>query len=1321
MANFNGAAGDDVYVGGIDSDTIIGNGGNDTLSGDAGADVIAGGAGEDVISGGDGADKLYSGDESPPFERPYYGNAYTPPLMDTGAAVDTLIGGAGDDSLFAGYGDNVDGGTSDAFGDNLYISFLGASVGVTADFSTATQVIGGGTIKNIENVNWIQGSNFDDTITDGPNGGYSTFTIIEGMGGNDQITANYYTGNIWGGDGNDVIDGRPSQYLQSVRGGAGNDILFTNSNTFAAAYGDDGDDIIYSHGTTYGGAGNDLIAIQWSYYSGQVYGEAGDDDIRAAAGDALSAAGGAGADLITGDSGDDVLYSGDLGEIGQGPADDMGAEHDVIVAKSGHDTLAAGYGDDVDGGADNDTLRLSLGGAASGVVFSTADFVSGQPFTFGGGTIQNVETLVSLRGSEFGDHLTLVAQATSLTVDAGAGDDVITSSSSQVFLSGGEGDDRFVSGGAADTFDGGAGNDTIDYHANVAGVTVDLVTGSGAGGDTLTHVESVIATAFADTILVDDGQTANVLDGGAGVDTVSYAAAQSGVTVALGLAGAQQTFGSGFDTLIGIENLIGSQFSDTLTGDAAANALTGNTGNDVFAGRGGVDVLSGGAGTDTASYLSAAGGIVANLAALLVSNDGDGGSDTLSSIENIIGSAYADAIWGDGGVNVLRGEGGDDQLQGGGGADTLIGGAGADLMVGGAGDDGYEVTEAGDAVVEAAGEGTDTVYSYLARYDLGANVETLVLGGSAQIGVGNALANTLIGNGLGNLLAGGAGNDTLIGGAGDDVYEVTETGDLVVEVAGEGADTVYSYIGRFDMTANVETLVLAGSAQIGIGNALANTLIGNGLGNLLAGGAGADLMIGGAGDDAYEVTEAGDVVVEAAGEGTDTVYSSISRYDLGANVENLTLAGSALTAVGNSLANTLIGNGLANLLAGGAGADLMIGGAGDDAYEVTEAGDMVVEAAGEGTDTVYSYISRYDLGANVEKLVLAGSALIGVGNGLANTLAGNTLDNLLAGGAGADMMVGGAGDDVYEVTEAGDLVVEVANQGTDTVYSYISRYDLTANVEKLVLAGAAVTGVGNALANTLIGNGLANLLAGGAGADLMIGGAGDDVYEVTEAGDVVVETAGEGTDTVYSAIGRYDLTANVEKLVLAGSAQIGVGNGLDNTLIGNAQANLLAGGAGGDVMIGGAGDDVYEVTEAGDQVVEGAGEGIDTVYSYIGAYALTANVENLTLAGSAVTGVGNALANSLIGNGQGNTLTGGDGADIFWCMSVGGGKDVITDFVDGVDRVGVAKALAADFASLQAHAAQVGADVVITYDQNTSLTLQQFSLANLSASDFLFS
>ncbi|HEV7267900.1 MAG TPA: calcium-binding protein, partial [Falsiroseomonas sp.] len=173
-----------------------------------------------------------------------------------------------------------------------------------------------------------------------------------------------------------------------------------------------------------------------------------------------------------------------------------------------------------------------------------------------------------------------------------------------------------------------------------------------------------------------------------------------------------------------------------------------------------------------------------------------------------------------------------------------------------------------------------------------------------------------------------------------------------------------------------------------------------------------------------------------------------------------------------------------------------------------------------------------------------------------------------------------------------------ANAGNDTVLSSVT-YSLTANVENLTLTGAAaINGTGNGLANLLTGNDAGNNLSGSAGADTLSGGAGadtlaggteDDTYIVDQAGDVVTEATGAGTDTVLSSV-TYSLTANVENLTLTGAAAInGTGNGLANLLTGNSGDNTLDGGAGNDTLSGNGGEDSLIGGAGRDSLTGGAG------------------------------------------------------------------------------------------------------------------------------------
>ena len=601
----------------------------------------------------------------------------------------------------------------------------------------------------------------------------------------------------------------------------------------------------------------------------------------------------------------------------------------------------------------------------------------------------------------------------------------------------------------------------------------------------------------------------------------------------------------------------------------------------------------------------------------------------------------------------------------------LDGGLGADTLLGGLGDDIYTVNQADDVVVEDANAGFDLIRSAISLA-LGDHVEGLLLTGTAALdGTGNSLNNSLSGNSAANLLDGGAGADTLAGGGGDDTYLVDDSLDTVVEAAGEGNDLVIASV-THSLAANLEQLQLTGSADLnGGGNSLANRLTGNAGANTLDGGAAADTLIGGAGDDTYIVDNTGDLVTELAGEGTDTVRASAS-HTLGANVEHLVLTGSStLSGTGNGGDNQLTGNAGANtlrglagsdLLDGGSGADTLIGGSGDDTYIVAQAGDTTTELAGEGTDTVQASLS-WVLADQVEHLVLTGAAQNGTGNALDNRITGNSADNTLDGDAGADTLTGGAGNDTYRVDNAADLVVELADEGTDTVLASVTT-TLSAEVERLVLTGsAAINGTGNALDNSLTGNAAANTLQGGAGndsldggagADTLAGGSGDDVYTVDNPADLVVELAGEGDDLVRASASTM-LGQHVEQLVLTGTDAIdGTGNALDNTLLGNAGNNLLDGGAGADTMVGGAGDDTYRIDQAGDVVLEAAGEGSDTVQSAIG-YTLADDLEHLTLTGTAaIDGTGNEADNILRGNSAANLLTGAGGNDT---LIGGGGAD----------------------------------------------------------------
>ncbi|MFG1395266.1 calcium-binding protein [Xanthobacter agilis] len=323
------------------------------------------------------------------------------------------------------------------------------------------------------------------------------------------------------------------------------------------------------------------------------------------------------------------------------------------------------------------------------------------------------------------------------------------------------------------------------------------------------------------------------------------------------------------------------------------------------------------------------------------------------------------------------------------------------------------------------------------------------------------------------------------------------------------------------------------------------------------------------------VQSVSDIVEETAGDGTDTVQTALPDYDLSNaphtdNVENLVYTGSSdFTGFGNDLANAITGRAGNDFLDGGAGDDTVTGGLGDDTYRVDTVGDTVTEAAGEGVDTVWTYLSSYTLPDNFENLFTWSSPnFTGIGNALANDIESGYGDDILRGGAGNDTLYaddgndrldggsgddtleGGAGADTYVVDSAGDTVTEAVSEGTDRVFTSLSAFTLTDNVENLTYTGASsFTGTGNSRANAITGGAAADVLNGGAGADTLTAGTGNDRLN-----------GGAGDDTLVGEAGNDTLTAG------AGNDRLNGGSG-DDTLVGGAGTDILTGGAGADTFI----------------------------------------------------------------------------------------------------------------------------------------------------------
>ncbi len=332
------------------------------------------------------------------------------------------------------------------------------------------------------------------------------------------------------------------------------------------------------------------------------------------------------------------------------------------------------------------------------------------------------------------------------------------------------------------------------------------------------------------------------------------------------------------------------------------------------------------------------------------SQNGDGAPNTL------FGTAFNDS---------LKGLNGGDALYAGGGSDTLDGGGGIDMMSGGSGNDTYFVDNAGDMVFETTGSDTViTSVSYVLK--AGVSVEQLRTNldtGTASIHLtGNAFAQTITGNAGANMLNDGTGAaaDTLNGLAGNDVYVIHNSGAIVQEAAGKGSDTVLTSV-SYALKAGVEVEALGTTSASGTGainltgNAFAQKITGNAGANTLNDGSGAaaDTLSGLDGNDIYVIHNAGAVIVEAGGKGTDSVLSSVSFVlQNGISVETLGTTNAAGTGAidltGNSIGQTVRGNAGSNVIDGKGGADTLTGFGGKDFF-------VFSSAIGASSDTVTDF------------------------------------------------------------------------------------------------------------------------------------------------------------------------------------------------------------------------------------------------------------------------------------------------------------------------------------------------------------------------------
>ena len=957
-SKLDGGDGNDTLIAGSNTDELRGGDGDDTLVGNAGNDFLYGNQGDDALSGGDGIDKLWGDDENETVtdgsdtldggknDDFLYGGGGNDFLYG-GENNDRLYGGSGDDSIngdsgndhiFGGKGSNeIDGGddidtvyyedaTSDVIAniDELQnytntLFKLGRSFSIELGAAKHGFENGSEFIDKLFNLENIVGSNFNDVLI-----GNEKDNVITGSTGDDILIGNGGNDTLNGDENKDTLIGGAN--IDTLNGGTGDDQLFGGSEDDTIDGGADNDTIHYDDSLS----GATVNIDETQNYSNTAYPNDLEPSFVIAAGTAGDGFGDTDTlrnlENITGSAYNDVLIGNAL--------------KNSLNGLDGNDLLIGNGGDDfLDGGDGTDTVsyRRSINSSNIGV---SVDLSTG----VGSDGIDGLDTLISIEniiGSQFADRLIGSNQANIILggeggdiIEGKEGNDRLFGENGQDEISGGSGDDFLVGGADADTIDGGANIDTVSYDDSPTGTianidetqaysntaypsdiepTFTIASGTALDGfgstDTLRNLENIIGSAYDDILIGNalkntlNGLNGNdllignggddILDGGNGIDTVSYRrsvnSSKIGVSVDLST-GVGSDGIDGLDTLISIENLIGSQFADRLIGSNQANTILGGDGNDIidgkegndrlfgengqdeiFGGSGndylvggtGADLLDGGEGNDTASYITSTAGILASL----VTKTGafaDAQGDRFISIENLEGSEYDDFLYGDDNDNILSGLGGNDTIRGEAGDDRLDGGTGDNLLNAGEGNNTIVAADGKNTVYAESGNdsvllgnGNNTVFA-------GKGNNTVVVGngdntvyaesGNDSIVVGNGNNTVFAGDGK-NTITAGSGNDTLYGGAGTDVID-----------AGAGNNTVFAYDGQ--------NIVL--------------TQDGN---DIIYGGAGRDFISAGGGNDTIFAGDGDNWI--AAGTGNNLIYSG--------NGQNLFIleAGTGATTIEN--------------------------------------------------------------------------------------------------------------------------------------------------------------------------------------------------------------------------------------------------------------------------------------------------------------------------------------------------------------------------------------------------------------------------------------
>lgn len=647
------------------------------------------------------------------------------------------------------------------------------------------------------------------------------------------------------------------------------------------------------------------------------------------------------------------------------------------------------------------THTVTISGANHGVggddpTALDVSFVSGsQVIDEASGTVSVDLVLTTPNGQPLGSEVTAAVSPTGGTADNG--DYTLTSETVTFKVGSTDGTTQTV------TFpitDDGVANPLTEFDETILlGISDIKILGQDLGSASASNVHTVtiaagtnnndtlvgnasnnkITALDGDDILVG-GDGNDTLNGGNGTDTADYSSASGAVVIDLASNLAVNDGENNADKLISIENITGSNFGGQITGNGNANVLKGGAGIDTIVGGGGNDTINGGGGVDTVDYSSAAAGVTVNLNTGQATDDGDGGVDTLSNVENIIGSSSNDTlignsannlIQGGSGVDIIDGGAGNDDLRGGGGNDTILGSLGSDSIQGNGGTDLVTYANLAEGTIRLNLSNSNATLSTDGSVDTFATVEDITLTNQNDLVIGSNGADDVNTGGGNDSINGSIGADRFDGGTGSDTINysiVTGLTGIVTTLQGSSNTTVTKKgLADDDVIKNIENI---------IGSSAGDTITGDSENNTINGGSGNDTLAGGAGDDLLILENAGADKVDG-GLGDDTLeLRNSATYDFTALSGNFT--GIEHINLGNS-AQTLIISGLDLFNLSNESNTIKISGSSSDVVtlvvdngEFSNQGDTNNDGYDELTDNAVTVLIDSDINVNVPVLNVSG-------------------------------------------------------------------------------------------------------------------------------------------------------------------------------------------------------------------------------------------------------------------------------------------------------------------------------------------------------------